>query len=39
MSLIEKCALGLVLLLMAFVVNLALAALRQRDRGGKGGGA
>ena len=32
-------ALGLVLLLMAFVVNLALAALRQRDRGGKGGGA
>ena len=31
-------ALGLVLLLMAFVVNLALAALRQRDRGGKGGG-
>ncbi len=30
-------ALGLVLLLMAFMVNLALAALRQRDRGGKGG--
>ncbi|MBS6828815.1 MAG: ABC transporter permease [Desulfovibrio sp.] len=35
-------ALGLVLLLMAFVVNLALAVLRQRgrdDHGGRGGGA
>ena len=33
---------GLVLLLMAFVVNLALAVLRQRgrgDHGGRGGGA